>query len=80
MKTRVVKMHLSLAFLIFLALGIRNCSQKNNSEDDHDGKCTIHASDDYQTAIEMDYGRKNVKGTKIRTNIEQLMQCFNITL
>jgi len=61
MKTRAVKIHLSLAFLIFFALGVRNCSQKDNSEDDHDGKCTIHASDDYQTAMEVDYGRKNVE-------------------
>lgn len=72
MKTRAVKMHLSLAFLIFLVLGIRNCSQKSNSEDDHDGNSTIHASDDYQTAMEMD-----VKGTKITRKELSKSSCKN---
>ena len=57
-------MHLSLAFLMAFALRIRNSSQNFNSDEDNDGKCTIHASDVYQTAMEVDYESEGIKVTQ----------------
>ena len=75
MKTRPVKMHLPLAYLIVFALLIGNLSQNINSEEDHDGKCTKHGSDVYQTAVEVDYESKNPKGTKILRKLFSKSSC-----
>ncbi|XP_020611543.1 uncharacterized protein LOC110050020 [Orbicella faveolata] len=61
MKTRSVKMHLSMAFLMVFALRIGNSCQNINSDEDHDGKYTMHVSDVYQTAVERDYESENPK-------------------
>ena len=54
-----------LAFLLLFALRIGNCSQNINNDEDHDGKCTMYASDVYQRAVEVDYESEEPKGTKI---------------
>ena len=65
MKTSIVKMRLTLTFFVVIALRTEISSQNLNSYGDHDDKCTIHASDDYQTTLEVDYKNYNSKGTVI---------------
>lgn len=69
-------MHLSLAFLMVFALGIENSYQNIDSDEDHEGKCTMHAySDDYQTAVEVDYESYNPKGTNITRKLLSKSSC-----
>ncbi len=58
-------MRLTLALFVVVALTIENSSQDIYSDEDHDGKCTILASDDYHTTLEVNNENNNPKGTDI---------------
>ncbi|KAL9968115.1 hypothetical protein ACROYT_G026447 [Oculina patagonica] len=54
-------MRLSLALFVAVALTIEKSSQDIYSDEDHDGKCTILASDDYHTTLEVNNENNNPK-------------------
>lgn len=58
-------MRLSLAFFVVVALTIEKSSQDIYSDENHDGKCTILASDDYDTTLKVNNENNNPKGTNI---------------
>lgn len=58
-------MRLSLALFVVVALTIEKSSQDIYSDEDHDGKCTILASEDYHTTLEVNNENNNPKGTDI---------------
>lgn len=64
-----------MAFLMVFALRIGNSCQNINSDEDHDGKYTMHVSDVYQTAVEWDYESENPKGTKTSRKLLSKSSC-----
>ena len=72
-------MYLLVAFLMVSVLRIEKSCQNIDSDEDHDGKCTLHAySDDHQTAVELDYENYNPKGTKRTREVlpESSFKCY----
>ena len=58
-------MRLYLELFVVVALGIEGAYQDIFSDEDHDGKCTILNSGDYQATVEMNNESYKPKGTDI---------------